>query len=127
MTEYFEVQLTPKVVVGDQRFMSVELEAYYARHDIKPVDIGPDTPWPNRAEAAVYLTKHQMKLMLDGLINDSTCRKVHSPLVKMYTSGTRQTPRQKMTCQNTNVPMVRRQEDVSKVRLCQQALVLWLV
>ena len=127
MTEYFEVQLTPKVVVGDHRFMSVELEAYYARHDIKPVGIGPDTPWPNRAEAAVYLTKHQMKLMLDGLINDSTCRKVHSPFVKMYTVGTRQTPRQKMTCQNTNVPMVRRQEDVSKVRLCQQALVLWLV
>ena len=30
--------------------------------------IGPDTPWPNRAEAAVRLTKHQIKLMLDGLI-----------------------------------------------------------
>ena len=69
MTEYFEVyQLTPKVVVGDQQFMSVELEAYYARNGIKPVGIGPDTPWPNRAEAAVRLTKHQIKLMLDGLI-----------------------------------------------------------
>ena len=69
MTEYFEVyQLSPKVVVGDQQFMSVELEAYYARNGIKPVGIGPDTPWPNRAEAAVRLTKHQIKLMLDGLI-----------------------------------------------------------
>ena len=69
MTEYFEVyQLTPKVVVGDQQFMSVELEAYYARNGIKPVGIGPDAPWPNRAEAAVRLTKHQIKLMLDGLI-----------------------------------------------------------
>ena len=69
MTEYFEVyQLSPKVVVGAQQFMSVELEAYYARNGIKPVGIGPDTPWPNRAEAAVRLTKHQIKLMLDGLI-----------------------------------------------------------
>ena len=69
MTEYFEVyQLTPKVVVGDQQFMSVELEAYYARNGIKPVGIGPDTPWPNRAEAAVRLTEQQIKLMLDGLI-----------------------------------------------------------
>ena len=67
MTEYFEVY-QPKVVVGDQQFMSVELEAYYARSGIKPVGIGPDTPWPNRAEAAVRLTKHQIKLMLDGLI-----------------------------------------------------------
>ena len=69
MTEYFEVyQLSPKVVVADQQFMSVELEAYHARNGIKPVGIGPDTPWPNRAEAAVRLTKHQIKLMLDGLI-----------------------------------------------------------
>ena len=30
--------------------------------------IGPDTPWPNRAEAAVRLTKHQIKLTLGGLI-----------------------------------------------------------
>ena len=71
MPEYFEVyQLPPKVVVGDQQCVSVELEAYCARNGIKPVGIGPDTPWPNRpnrAEAAVRLTKHQSKLMQDGL------------------------------------------------------------
>ena len=69
MTEYLEVyQLSPKVVVGDQQFMSVEIEAYYARNDVKRIGVGPDTPWPNRAEAAVSLTKHQIKLMLDGLL-----------------------------------------------------------
>ena len=69
MTEYLEVyQLSPKVVVGDQQFMSVEIEAYYARNDVKPIGVGPDTPWPNRAEAAVSLTKHQIKLMLNGLL-----------------------------------------------------------
>ncbi|CAE7547703.1 BSL3 [Symbiodinium sp. CCMP2592] len=43
------------------------MEAYYNRQNIKPVATGPGTPWPNRAEAAVRLLKHQIKLILQIL------------------------------------------------------------
>ena len=65
MTEYLEkYQIHPKVVVADQAFMTPQMEAYYNRQNIKPVGTGPGTPWPNRAEAAVRLLKHQLRLML---------------------------------------------------------------
>ena len=61
MTEYFEkYQGTPKVVMADQAFMTAKKEAYYNRQNIKAVATRPGTPWPNRAEAAVRLLKHQL-------------------------------------------------------------------
>ena len=54
----------PKIVVADQALMTPQMEAYYNRQNIKPVATGPGTPWPNRAEAAVRLLKHQLSLML---------------------------------------------------------------
>ena len=64
MNDYFEkYQINLKVVVGDQAFMTPQMEAHYNRQNIKPVATGPGTPWPNRAEAAVRLLKHQLKII----------------------------------------------------------------
>ena len=71
---YFDTyQLSPKYIVGDQGFSGLELEAFYNRKGIKFISLGPHTPWPNRAEAAVRLFKHQVKLTLDGVRADPLC------------------------------------------------------
>ena len=40
------------------------MKAYCNGQHMKPVATGPGAAWPNRAEAAVRLLKHQLKLML---------------------------------------------------------------
>ena len=50
--------------------MSAELEEYYNRHNIRPISLGPGTPWPNRAEAAIRMFKRQVSLMLISLKDD---------------------------------------------------------
>ena len=60
---YFDLyQLSPKYIVGDQGFSGTELEAFYNRKGIRFIALGPQTPWPNRAEAAVRLFKQQVRL-----------------------------------------------------------------
>ena len=60
---YFDqYHLGPKSVVVDQAFMT--REHFYQSLDITPISLGPNTPWPNRAEAAVRLLKAQLKIML---------------------------------------------------------------
>ena len=66
-------QLNPKYIVGDQGFSGQNLEAYYNRKGIRFISLGPQTPWPNRAEAAVRLFKEQVKLTLDGVRADPLC------------------------------------------------------
>ena len=69
--EYFETyQLTPKYIVGDQAFMGLEMESFYNRLNIRPISLGPGTPWPNRAEAAVCMYKKQVTLMLKTIAED---------------------------------------------------------
>ena len=71
LMDYFDIfQLNPKYIVGDQGFSGQNLEAYYNRKGIKFISLGPQTPWPNRAEAAVRLFKEQVKLTLDGVRAD---------------------------------------------------------
>eukprot|EP00435_Cladocopium_sp_Y103_P040166 s2649_g10.t2 len=71
LLEYFETyQLNPKYIVADQAFMGSEMEDYYNRHNIRPISLGPGTPWPNRAEAAIRLFKKQVNLMLASLKED---------------------------------------------------------
>ena len=71
LQEYFETyQLNPKYIVADQAFMGTEMEDYYNRHNIRPISLGPSTPWPNRAEAAIRLFKKQVSLMLISLKDD---------------------------------------------------------
>ena len=74
LLDYFDTyQLTPKYIVGDQGFSGTELESFYNRKGIRFSPLGPQTPWPNRAEAAVRLFKHQVKLTLDGVRADPLC------------------------------------------------------
>ena len=68
LQEYFETyQLNPTCIVADQAFMGWEMEEYYNRHGIRPISLGPGTPWPNRAEAAIRMFKKQVSLMLISL------------------------------------------------------------
>ena len=63
LMDYFDIyQLNPKYIVGDQGFSGQNLEAFYNRKGIRFISLGPQTPWPNRAEAAVRLFKEQVKL-----------------------------------------------------------------
>ena len=69
--EYFETyQLSPKYIVGDQAFMKEEMESFYNRMNIRPISLGPGTPWPNRAEAAIRMYKKQVTLMLKTVAED---------------------------------------------------------
>ena len=71
LQEHFETyQLNPKYIVADQAFMGTEMESYYSRHNIRPISLGPGTPWPNRAEAAIRMFKKQVSLMLISLKDD---------------------------------------------------------
>ena len=71
LVEYFETyQLNPKYTVADQAFMREELESYYNRQGIRPIALGPGTPWPNRAEAAVRMFKKQVNLMIQAVRED---------------------------------------------------------
>ena len=71
LQEYFETyQLNPKYIVADQAFMGTELEEYYNRQNIRPISLGPGTPWPNRAEVAIRMFKRQVYLMLTSLKDD---------------------------------------------------------
>ena len=55
---YFDqYHLQPKSVVADQAFMTDTWEHFYQSLDITPISLAPNTPWPNRAEAAVRLLK----------------------------------------------------------------------
>ena len=67
LRNYFDkCHLQPKSVVADQAFMTDTWEQCYQSLDITPISLGPNTPWPNRAEAAVRLLKAQLKIMLSS-------------------------------------------------------------
>ena len=67
-----------------QAFMTETWEHFEL--NITPMSLGPNTPWPNRAEAAVRLLKAQLKIMLKSIkagTAPATLKKVtHRQLVK---------------------------------------------
>ena len=66
--DYLEnYQLQPKYVIADRAFMSPASERMYQRLDMRPITLGPMTPWPNRAETANRLFKKQVSLMMSSL------------------------------------------------------------
>ena len=68
LRNYFDqYHLQPKSVVADQAFMTETWEHFYQSLDITSISLGPNTPWPNRAEAAVRLLKAQLKIMLSSI------------------------------------------------------------
>ena len=103
----------------DQAFMGTEMESYYSRHNIRPISLGPGTPWPNRAEAAIRMFKKQVSLMLISLKVD--------PLLANITY--KQLLRQACISRNTNVTHVvplelafgRRLADITAIELVNPA------
>ena len=55
--------IRPKVICGDQAFFTPKPNHLYSYHNIRPITLGPRTPWPNRAESAVRLTKQHVAKM----------------------------------------------------------------
>ena len=45
----------------------IPIYVFYQYHNIKPIPLGPNTPWPNRAEAGVKLAKHRTQILVDSL------------------------------------------------------------
>ena len=65
LRNYFDqYHLQPKCV---QAFMTPTWELFYNSLDIRPISLGPNTPWPNRAETAVRLIKRQVSLTLNSI------------------------------------------------------------
>jgi len=62
-----EWHLKPRAICGDSYFMESDFKEWYAFHGIKPIELGPHTPWPNRAEAAVKLFKHYAQILIDSI------------------------------------------------------------
>ena len=96
LRNYFDqYHLQPKSVVADQAFMTDTWEHFYQSLDITPISLGPNTPWPNRAEAAVRLLKAQLKIMLSSMkagIAPATLKKVtYRQLVKAAATVRNQT------------------------------------
>ena len=89
LRNYFDqYHLQPKSVVADQAFMTGTWEHFYQSLDITLISLGPNTPWPNRAEAAIRLLKAELKIMLSSIkagTAPATLKKVtyrHRQLVK---------------------------------------------
>ena len=58
LTEWMDTcHCTPKILCADMAFQSTELHDLFRRFEITPFLTGPCTPWPNRAEAAVRVSK----------------------------------------------------------------------
>ena len=96
LRNYFDqCHLQPKSVVGDQAFMTETWEHFYQSLNITPISLGPNTLWPNRAEAAVWLLKAQLKIMLNSIKTGTapaTLKKVtHRQLVKAAATVRNQT------------------------------------
>ena len=66
-TNWDEWNVRPKAVVGDNYFMEPDFRKWYDYHGIKPIELGANTPWPNRAEAAVKLFKHYSQILIDSV------------------------------------------------------------
>ena len=69
-------QCRPKSIVGDMAFMGDRWQAFYSHYGIKPVPLGPRTPWPNRAETAVRLFKRQLVILANSALADPTLKRI---------------------------------------------------
>ena len=60
-----ELGCNPKAICADSYFMEPPYIQFYNTKGIKTIQLGPNTPWPNRAEAAVKLFKHASLILLE--------------------------------------------------------------
>ncbi len=59
--------VVPKNICADHKFMGPAWEDFYNSHNINPIALGPKTPWPNRAEAAIRLYKRYLSRTVSEL------------------------------------------------------------
>ena len=64
----------PKTVVADMAFSHPDFRTFFAFQGINLITTGARTPWPNRAESAVRLFKHQFELMAGMIVDDPLLR-----------------------------------------------------
>ena len=62
-----ELVVKPNAGCGDQFFHEDKFVRFYRYHGIRPITLGPNTPWPNRAEAGVKLFKHRALILIESL------------------------------------------------------------
>ena len=60
-----ELKKKPNAIVADQYFHETKFLKFYDYYHISPIDLGPNTPWPNRAEAAVKVVKATCEILLE--------------------------------------------------------------
>ena len=69
--EYMDnLQVIPKAICGDSKFMSKDWLSFYRTNGTKWYPCGPHTPWPNRAESAVRLFKKQLTILISAALAD---------------------------------------------------------
>ena len=56
-----------KALCADAYFHEPRFKAYYNYNGIKAIALGPNTPWPNRAEAAVKTFKKHAQILIDNI------------------------------------------------------------
>ena len=60
------LQMNPKAITTDLAFHNPhDTEAFYRMHIVKGIPTGPHTPWPNRAEKGVRLSKKFLLSLVD--------------------------------------------------------------
>ena len=64
---FTDLNCRPKAVCADNYFMEKDFMQFYKYWGIRDIPLGPHTPWPNRAEAGVKLTKHRIQILVDAL------------------------------------------------------------
>ena len=75
---------TPKAIMGDDAFFGQSAarawKDFFRALGVRHISQGPNTPWPNRAEASVKLQKHHMTMLADSVdklgMQDPAFRKV---------------------------------------------------
>ena len=79
----FHNHVTPKTICADHKFMTKTWEAFYNHKNINPIALGPKTPWPNRAEAAVRLYKTTLKRTVSELKSKVSLENIYNFLWKL--------------------------------------------
>jgi hypothetical protein len=64
---FIDLHCRPKAVCADSYFMEGDFLKFYQYNNVRTIPLGPHTPWPNRAEAGVKLTKHHVQILIDSL------------------------------------------------------------
>ena len=59
-----EFNVCHKAMCADSYFHEELLVRWHDYNNINPMPLGPNTPWPNRAEGAVLTLKHRATLLI---------------------------------------------------------------